>query len=69
MDAALEEGLRTVDDKKRLALFQDAVKIAVDDAALVPIHHQVTTWAAKRTIDYIGRTDERTYAHAFFPKR
>ena len=69
MDALLEEGLRTVDDKKRLALFQDAVKIAVDDAALVPIHHQVTTWAAKRTIDYIGRTDERTYAHAFFPKR
>ena len=36
---------------------------------LVPIHHQVTTWAAKRTIDYVGRTDERTYAHAFFPKR
>lgn len=21
------------------------------------------------TIDFIGRTDERTYAHAFFPKR
>ncbi len=69
MDALLEEGLRTVDDKKRLALFQDAVKIVVDDAVLVPIHHQVTTWAAKRAIDYVGRTDERTYAHAFFPKR
>ena len=69
MDALLEEGLRTVDDKKRLALFQDAVKIVVDDAVLVPVHHQVTTWAAKRSIDYVGRTDERTYAHAFFPKR
>ena len=69
MDALLEEGLRTVDDKKRLVLFQNAVKVAVDDAALVPVHHQVTTWAAKRTIDYVGRTDERTYAHAFFPKR
>jgi peptide/nickel transport system substrate-binding protein len=69
MDAVLEEGLRTVDDKKRLVLFQDAVKMVVDDAVLVPIHHQVTTWAAKRSIDYVGRTDERTYAHAFFPKR
>lgn len=69
MDAVLEEGLRTVDDKKRLGLFQEAVKMVVDDAVLVPIHHQVTTWAAKRTIDYVGRTDERTYAHAFFPKR
>jgi peptide/nickel transport system substrate-binding protein len=43
--------------------------MVVDDAVLVPVHHQVTTWAAKRTIDYVGRTDERTYAHAFFPKR
>jgi len=69
MDAVLEEGLRTVDDKKRLGLFQEAVKMVVDDAVLVPVHHQVTTWAAKRSIDYVGRTDERTYAHAFFPKR
>ena len=69
MDALMEEGLRTVDDRKRSQLFQDAVKIVVDDAALVPVHHQVTTWAAKRAIDYVGRTDERTYAHAFFPKR
>ena len=69
MDALLEEGLRTVDDQKRLVLFQNAIKIAMDDAVLVPIHHQVTTWAAKRSIDYVGRTDERTYAHAFFVKR
>ncbi len=69
MDALMEEGLRTVDDKKRLVLFQEAVKIAVDDAALVPVHHQVTTWAAKRNIDYVGRTDERTYAHAFLLKK
>ena len=69
MDALLEEGLRTVDDKKRLALLQGAAKIAIDDAALVPVHHQVTTWAAKKNIDYVGRTDERTYAHGFFIKK
>ncbi len=65
----MEEALRTVDDKKRLSLLQEAVRIVVEDAVLVPVHHQVTTWAAKRSIDYVGRTDERTYAHAFFPKR
>ena len=69
MDALMEEGLRTVDDKKRLALFQEAVKIVHDDAVLQVVHHQVTTWAAKRSIDYAGRTDERTYAHGFTPKR
>lgn len=65
----MQEAMRTVDDKKRLALLQEAVRVVVEDAVLVPVHHQVTTWAAKRNIDYVGRTDERTCAHAFFPKR
>jgi peptide/nickel transport system substrate-binding protein len=69
MDALMEEGLRTVDDKKRLALFQEAVKVVHDDYVLQTVHHQVTTWAAKRSIDYVGRTDERTYAHGFSPRR
>ena len=36
LDKTLAEALRTVDDKKRLGLLQNAAKIAVDDAALVP---------------------------------
>ncbi len=67
MDALLEEGLRTVDDAKRLALFQDAVRIVMKDGAFMPIHQQVTTWAARKGIDYVPRTDERTYAHSFKP--
>ncbi|MGE0799750.1 MAG: ABC transporter substrate-binding protein [Lautropia sp.] len=69
MDALLEQGLSEVDDKKRLALFQDAVRIVIKDASWIPIHQQVTTWAARQGIDYVPRTDERTYAHSFFPKK
>jgi peptide/nickel transport system substrate-binding protein len=66
-DALLEQGLAEVDDAKRLKLFQDAVRLVIKDAAFLPIHQQVTTWAARKGIDYVPRTDERTYAHNFKP--
>jgi len=69
MDALLEQGLSEVDDAKRLALFQEAVRIVIKDGAWIPIHQQVTTWAARSNIDYVPRTDERTYAHSFMPKK
>ena len=67
-DALLEKGLAEVDDAKRLALFQDAVRLVIKDGAFIPIHQQVTTWAARKGIDYEPRTDERTYAHNFKPQ-
>ncbi len=68
MDGLLDEALRTVDDKKRSALLQEATKVAlVDDVAMLPIHHQVTTWATRKGIEYTPRTDERTYAFLFRP--
>ena len=66
-DALLEQGLAEVDDAKRLKLFQDAVRLVIKDGAFMPIHQQVTTWAARKGIDYVPRTDERTYAHNFKP--
>ncbi len=66
-DALLEEGLRTVDDAKRLTLWQDAVRLVMKDGAFVPIHQQVTTWAARKGIDFVPRTDEGTYAQDFKP--
>lgn len=65
LDAMLEEALRTVDDGKREKLLQEAVAVAVTDVGLIPIHHQVVTWAARKGIAYNPRTDERTYAHQF----
>ena len=36
---------------------------AINDTALVPLHYQVNTWAARKGLRYTPRTDERTYAH------
>jgi len=34
----------------------------------VPIHHQINTWATKKGITYLPRTDEYTLAFYFRPK-
>jgi peptide/nickel transport system substrate-binding protein len=35
------------------------------DYAVIPLHHQVTTWAMKKSLAYAPRTDEFTFAHHF----
>ena len=65
MDDLLQKALNTVDDKARLSLLQEASAIAINDVGLIPIHQQVTTWATKKGIAYIPRTDERTHAYEF----
>ena len=65
MDELMIKGLSEVDDAKRLALFQDAVRIVINDQAWLPLHFQSSAWAMRNDIDYAARTDERTHAHAF----
>jgi peptide/nickel transport system substrate-binding protein len=65
LDALLEEALRSVDDRRREKLLQDAVAVAITDVGLIPIHHQVATWAARKGVAYIPRTDERTLGSQF----
>lgn len=67
MTALLEKGLTTVDDKERLKLMQNAIAIAVNDAAIIPLHQQFTTWAMQKNFSYVPRTDERTLAIGFKP--
>jgi peptide/nickel transport system substrate-binding protein len=62
MDSVLEQALATLDNPKREKLLQQAAEIAIRDQAVVPLHYQVNTWAARRGYTYTPRTDERTYA-------
>ena len=63
MDVVLDEALATVDDTKRAALLAKATDIGIgEDQGIIPLHYQVNTWAAKKGLKYIARTDERTYA-------
>jgi peptide/nickel transport system substrate-binding protein len=65
LDALLDLALRTVDDRRREGLLQDAVAVAIDDVAIVPLHFQVVTWGMRNGIAYVPRIDERTYAQQF----
>jgi len=62
VDAVIEEALRTVDDAKRQNLLAKATEMAIDNVAIIPTHFQVNTWAAKKGLKYIARTDEYTLA-------
>lgn len=67
VDADLQQALRTVDDTQRLTLLRQAANLAISTEAIIPLHFQATTWAAKQGIKIEARTDERTFAESFSP--
>ena len=68
VDALLERALATLDAGRRESLARDAMRAAMRDYAVIPLHYQVTTWAMKRSLEYAPRTDEFTFAHQFRPR-
>jgi len=68
VNEVLGKAVNTVDDKERLKLLQDAAAIAINDYGIIPLHQQVTTWAARKGYVYTPRTDERTHAYEFRPQ-
>ncbi|PIW26544.1 MAG: ABC transporter substrate-binding protein [Rhodospirillales bacterium CG15_BIG_FIL_POST_REV_8_21_14_020_66_15] len=69
MDEVLTQALATVDDAKRAALLAKATEIALgQDMGLIPLHYQVNTWAARKGLKYLARTDERTVAYDIVPE-
>ncbi len=62
VDTLIEDALATVDDAKRQDLLAEATEIAINDGAIIPLHYQVNTWAARKGIKYRARTDEATVA-------
>ena len=69
VDALTEDALMTVDDVKREAYLQRATELAIGDTGLVPLHFQVSVWAARDGIAYTPRVDEQTLAHRFVPRK
>ncbi|MEK9754153.1 MAG: ABC transporter substrate-binding protein [Rhodospirillaceae bacterium] len=69
MDKVLDQALSTVDDAKRAALLAQATEIAIGkDQGIIPLHYQVNTWAGKKGLTYLARSDERTVAYGVRPK-
>ncbi len=63
VDAKLAEAMRTVDDTKREDILREITKLALEqDHALLPIHFEVSVWAMKKGLTYVGRADQTTLA-------
>lgn len=63
VDDLIERSLASVDERKREVLARQAMHVAMTDVAVIPLHHQIVTWALRRPLDYAARTDEFTFAH------
>ncbi len=66
-DKVLSEALVTMDDKKREAMIQQAAEMVMNDAGLIPLHYEVSTWATAKGVKYTPRTDQYTLAMSLKP--
>lgn len=62
MDKLLDEDFGITDEKKREAVASQAMTLAMQNYGVIPIHHQIVSWAMKKNLDYLPRTDEFTFA-------
>jgi len=63
VDELVERALATVDPAARAPIAQEAMRAAMQAYAVIPLHHQIVTWAMRRDLAYAARTDEYTLAH------
>ena len=64
----LDRALATIDDKSREKQIQEAVGIAMTELGIIPLHHQINTWATRKGVTYTPRIDEYTLAFQFRPQ-
>ncbi|MBO1081686.1 ABC transporter substrate-binding protein [Roseomonas haemaphysalidis] len=69
LDALRDRALATLDDMQRDALLRQAVKLAMDDVAIMPLFTLTNIWATRAGIDYEPRMDEATLAMSAQPAK
>jgi peptide/nickel transport system substrate-binding protein len=67
LDALTERAAATINDAARERLLREAVKLAMDEVAIIPLFQLVNSWGLKRGLRYEARMDERTTAMATRP--
>lgn len=65
LDRLVSQAFATLDPAKREPIAREAMAIAMQDHAVIPIHHQTSSWALRKGLAYTPRTDEYTFAHHF----
>ena len=67
VDQLLDTGFATTDEKKREGFAMEAATLALRNYGVIPLHHQIASWAMKKNLDYAARTDEFTFAQHVKP--
>ena len=62
LDALTDRATATLDPVEREALLRQAVHLASEDVALIPLFHLVNAWATRAGLRYDARMDERSLA-------
>ena len=63
VDKMIEDGRALMDVEKGEKTFIKATEIAMKEYALIPIHHEVATWAAREGISYENGALDSTFLH------
>ncbi|WP_236037681.1 ABC transporter substrate-binding protein [Belnapia arida] len=62
LDTLADRATATLDPEEREALLRQAVHMASEDVALIPLFHLVNSWATRAGLRYDARMDERSLA-------
>lgn len=68
LDQALAAALTAVQAPRREAASRAAMTLALADRPVLPLYHQVATWAWRRPLNYGPRVDEFTFAWQVRPQ-
>ncbi len=67
VDRLLDAAAGEFDPERREATVRRAMRQAMNDLAVIPLHHTMASWAMTRGLRYTARTDEFTFAHEVHP--
>ena len=68
LDSLTERAVATPDNAAREALLREAVAMAMEDVAVIPLYQLTNSWALKRGLRHEPRMDERTLAMGVHPQ-
>ena len=67
LDEKIVAAMRTLDDKTREAMLQDATRLLATDVGIIPIHLQKNIWGMRKGLLHEARVDELTRAQDVRP--
>jgi peptide/nickel transport system substrate-binding protein len=68
LDALIEKAVATIDPAAREDLYRDAIREAMPDEPVIPIHHQVNVWALRKGLVMRQRMQEGIRAWEIKPE-